>query len=67
MHWIHCIEVPYITDPQPQPDYKEVYNLFPQLPKGCFNRPEMEVGLLLGQNANVLLPTGGDNIYQVGN
>ena len=66
-HKIHCIEVPFITEPQPQPDYKEVHRLFPHLPKGCLNRPDMEVGLLLGQNANILLPNGGGKKNQVGN
>ena len=58
-HEVSCMEVDYITEPQKQPDYTKVYEMFPHLPHGCLERPDMEVGLLLGQNATGLLPTGG--------
>ena len=41
--------------------------MFPHIPNGCLKRPNMEVGILLGQNANALLPTGGTGRYKVGN
>ena len=58
-HRVRCIEVDFIIEPQGQPDYEEIYKLFPHLPKGCLQRPQAEVRLLLGQNVNILLPTGG--------
>ena len=66
-HKIKCIEVPFITKTQIQPNLKKVYNLFPSVPCSCLRHPNMEVGLLLGQNANILLPTGGNGEYRVNN
>ena len=66
-HRVRCIEVPFITEPQDQPDLSKVYELFPSLPRGCLNRPNAEVGLLLGKNTNSLLPTGGMGKHKVGN
>ena len=66
-HRVRCMEVDYVTDPQEQPDYTKVYQMFPHLPHGCLQRPEMEVGLLLGQNATGLLPTGGGGVDCVDN
>ena len=57
----------FITDPQEHPDYIKIHKLFPHLPKGCLNHPNVEVGLLLGQNVNALLPTGGAGRDKVGN
>ena len=39
--------------------------MFPSIPKGCLKRQNMEVGILLGQNANALLPTGGTGEHQI--
>ena len=64
-HKVKCIEVPFITEPQDQPNLNKVYELFPSIPRGCLNRPNMEVGILLGQNANSLLSTGGTGIFKV--
>ena len=33
--------------------------MFTHLPMGCLQHPDMEVGLLIGQNATALLPTSG--------
>ena len=66
-HRVRCIEVPFITEPQDKLDLSKVYELFPFLPRGCLDRPNTEVGLLLGQNANSLLPTGGTGKHKVGN
>ena len=55
---VKCIEVPFITSVQEQPNLERIQHLFPGLPKGAFKRPNMEVGILLGQNANTLLTTG---------
>ena len=66
-HKVKCMEVGFITEPQQQPDYSKVYQMFPHIPHGCLERPDMEVGLLLGQNANALLPTGGEGPDSVGN
>ena len=62
---VKCIEVPFITEVQDQPNLKKVYKLFPSIPKGSLKRPNMEVGILLGQNANTLLPTGGTGEHKV--
>ena len=53
------MEVEFITDPHVQPNYNEVYKMFNHLPMGCLQCPDLEVGLLIGQNATGLLPTGG--------
>ena len=62
---IKCIEVPFITSVQEQPHLNKIQQLFPSLPKSSLKRPNMEVGILLGQNANVLLSTGGTGEYKV--
>ena len=64
-HRVKCIEVPFITEVQDQPNLSKVYELFPSIPRGCLNRPNMEVRILLGQNANSLLPTGGIGVHKV--
>ena len=64
---IKCIKVPFITETPIQPNLEKVYNLFPSIPSGCLRRPNMEVGLLLGQNANILLSTGGNREQRVDN
>ena len=58
-HRVKCIEVPYITSVQEKPDFSKVQEMFPCIPVGTLNRPNTEIGLLLGQNANSLLPTRG--------
>ena len=60
---INCIEVPFITEIQALPNLKKIYEMFPSIPKGCLKKPNIEVGILLGQNANALLPTGGTGEY----
>ena len=62
---VRCIEVPFITSVQGQQNLERIQQLFPSLPKGSLKRPNMEVGILLGQNANALLPTGGSGPYKV--
>ena len=62
---IKCIEVQFITSVQEQPNLNKIQQIFLSLPKGSLKRPNMEVGILLGQNANVLLPTGGTGEYKV--
>ena len=66
-HKVHCIEVDHITDIQDQPDFEMIYNLFPHILKGSLNYPDMEVGLLLGQNVIILLPTRGNQRNRNGN
>ena len=63
---INCIKVPFITKIQDLPNLKKIYEMFPSIPKGCLKKPNMEVGILLGQNANALLPTGGTGEHQIG-
>ena len=60
-----CIEVPFITEIQDLPNLKKIYKMFPSIPKGCLKKSNMEVGILLGQNANALLPTGGTGEHQI--
>ena len=55
-HEVECIEVDYITENSPPPDEDEVRKLFPHLPAGALSRPNLKVGILLGQNAAALLP-----------
>ena len=50
---------------QETPDFSKVYEMFPCLPVGSLNRPSTDIGVLLGQNANALLPVGGAGEYQV--
>ena len=64
-HKVKCIEVPFITSVQEQPNFSKIHQLFPSIPIGSLNRPNMEVGILLGQNANFLLPTGGTGEHKV--
>ena len=64
---VKCIEVPFITKTPIQPNLEIVYDLFPSISRGCLQCPNMEEGLLLGQNANILLPTGGDGEHRVDN
>ena len=62
---VNCIKVPFITKIQDLPNLKKIYEMFPSIPKGCLKRPNMEVGILLGQNANALLPTGGTGEHKI--
>ena len=62
---IKCIEVLFITSVEKQPNLEKIRHLFPSLPKDSFIRPNMEVGVLLGQYANCLLPTGGSGPHKV--
>ena len=62
-----CIKVPFITKTQIQPNLKKVYDLFLSIPRGCLQCHNMEVGLLLGQNTNILLPTRGNEEHRVDN
>ena len=39
--------------------------MFPCIPEGSLNMPNTKIGMLLGQNANALLPTGGSGPYKV--
>ena len=64
-HKIKCIKVPFITKIQDLPNLKKIYKMFPSIPKGCLRMPNMEVGILLGQNANALLLTGGTGEHQM--
>ena len=50
-----------------QPNLEKVYELFPSIPCGSLQCPNIEVGLLLGQNTNILLPTRGDGDQRVDN
>ena len=64
-HKVKCIEVPFITSVQEQPNLSKIQELFPSIPVASLNRPNMEVGILLGPNANFLLPTGGTGEHKV--
>ena len=62
---VKCIEVPFLTLVQEQPNLSKIQELFPSIPVGSLNMPNMEVGILLGQNSNFLLPTGGTGEHKV--
>ena len=64
-HKVKCLEVPFITSVQEQPDFSKVQEIFPCIPVGSLNRPNKNVDILLGQNANSLLPNGGKGEYKV--
>ena len=66
-HEVQCVEVDFITENCPPPDEAEVRKLFPHLPEGALSRPNLKVGILLGQNAAALLPRGGQGRDRVGN
>ena len=55
-HRIKCIEVPHIASIEERPNFEKVQKLFPSIPLGSLNRPDVPIGMLLGQNANALLP-----------
>ena len=55
-HKVQCIEVEHISEPKRQPNYRNIYKLFPALPPSCLERPNTKIGLLIGQNASILLP-----------
>ena len=62
-HRIKCIEVPHIASVEERPDFEKVQKLFPSIPLSSLNRPDVPIGMLLGQNANALLPVGGSGEY----
>ena len=64
---VQCMEVDHIMDAELVPDFSAAYRLFPHLPAGVLERPNLEIGLLLGQNAAELLPAGGDGVNRVDN
>ena len=64
-HMIKCIEVPHIASLEERPDYQKVQKLFPCIPLSSLNRPDVLIGMLLGQKANALLPVGGSGEYRV--
>ena len=62
---IKCIEVPHIASVEVRPDFEKVQKLFPSIPLGSLNRLEVPIGMLLGQNANALLPVRGLGEHRV--
>lgn len=62
---VQCMEVDHIMEAELIPNFAAAYRLFPHLPKGVLERPNLEIGLLLGQNAAELLPAGGDGVNRV--
>ena len=53
---ICMIGVKNICQAQELPNFDNIRAIFPWLPEGLIERPKMKIGILLGQNANVLLP-----------
>ena len=66
-HKVQFVEVEHISDLGPRPIADKLYQLFPHLPSGALELPIHDVGILIGQNAAALLPTGGDGKDLVGN
>ena len=65
-HVIRIIEVDHICDLQRLPILEKNHKRFQWLPPGCLDRPKTPIGILLGQNANKLLP-GSDEDARSGN
>ena len=59
------MEVDHIMEAELVQQFSAAYQLFPHLPVGALDRPNQEIGLLLGQNAAQLLLKGGDRIDMV--
>ena len=57
--------MPHIASVEERPDFEKVQKLFPSIPLGSLNRPDVPIGMLLGQNANALLPVRGLGKYRV--
>ena len=53
---ICMIGVRHICQSQELPNFNNIRKRFPWLPEGSIERPRTKIGILLGQNANVLLP-----------
>ena len=53
---IRMIGVKHICQAQELPNIDNIRAIFPWLPEGLIECPKMKIGILLGQNANVLLP-----------
>ena len=53
---IRMIGVRHICQSQELPNFDNILTRFPWLPEGSIERPRTKIGILLGQNANVLLP-----------
>jgi hypothetical protein len=58
------MDVDYITEVGPR---RQVQMIFSPLPPKTLNTPKLNVGMLIGQNAAALLPTGGEGYDGVGN
>ena len=66
---LDLIGVDTITSKPQKVSVDLAYELFPQLPPGAVDRPELEVGVLVGQDGCMLHPVGGEahNQERVGN
>ena len=63
---VRMIEVDHICDPQQLPNFENIQKRFPWLPPGSIEMPKTPIGILLGQNCNILFP-GSDEDVRHGN
>ena len=57
---LKLIGVDRITSRPQQVSVQKAYDLFPHLPPGSVDRPTLEVGILVGQDGNIVHPVGGE-------
>ena len=53
---ICMIGVKHVCQAQELPNFDNIRTIFPWLPEGSIEHPKMKIGILLGQNVNILLP-----------
>ena len=61
IYLVRMIEDEYICDPQQLPNFDNIWKKFSWLPPGSIKRPKTSIGILLGQNCNILFPGSNED------
>ena len=59
---VWMIKVDHICDPQQLPNVENIQKRFPWLPPGSLECPKTLIGILLGQNCNILFPGSNEDL-----